>query len=213
MKKYIETLQFITHDLNSLTHIEQTQIACEAGAKWIQYRCLTKDDDALLAEINAVAEICDDWGATLIVTNHIHLNRKADIQGFHIEDMDADFVALRAQLGEDITIGGSSNTVEGLIRLAEEGADYAGCGPFNITTTKPNDFPLLGVAGYAEIVSILKEKGIALPILAVGGITLDDVDALMETGIFGIAASSAINQAENMKYAYQDFYDKVKQIS
>lgn len=212
MKKYIETLQFITHDLDSLTHIEQTQIACEAGAKWIQYRCLTKDDDALLAEINAIAEICDDWGATLIVTNHIHLNRKADIQGFHMEDMDVDFIALRAQLGEDITIGGSANTVEGLIRLAAEGVDYAGCGPFNITTTKPNDFPLLGVAGYAKIVSTLKEKSITLPVLAVGGITLDDIDALMETGIFGIAASSAINQAENMKYAYQDFYDKIKQI-
>lgn len=210
MKKYIEKLQFITHDLDSLTHIEQVQLACEAGAKWIQYRCLTKDDEALLAEINVIAEICDDWGATLIVTNHIHLNRKADIQGFHIEDMDADFLALREQLGEDITIGGSSNTVEGLIRLAAEGADYAGCGPFNITTTKPNDFPLLGVSGYAHITAALKEKGIDLPVLAVGGVTLDDVDALMETGIFGIAASSAINQAENLKYAYQDFYDKVK---
>jgi len=209
MKKYIEKLHFITHDIAGLTHIEQTQLACEAGAKWVQYRCLTKNDEELLTEINAIAEICDDWGATLIVTNHIHLNRKADIQGFHIEDMDADFTALRKQLGEDITIGGSSNTVEGLIRLAAEGADYAGCGPFNITATKPNDFPLLGVKGYTEIMSILREKEIILPVLAVGGITLDDTDALMETGIFGIAVSSAINQAAQMKYAYQDFYDKV----
>lgn len=209
MKKYIEKLQFITHDLDSLTHIEQAQLACEAGAKWIQYRCLTKSDEELLTEINAIATICDDWGATLIVTNHIHFNRKADIQGFHIEDMDADFIALRAQLGEDITIGGSAHTAEGLIRLAAEGADYAGCGPFNVTTTKPNDLSLLGISGYAQIVASLKEKGIELPVLAVGGITLDDVDALMETGIFGIAASSAINQAENLKYAYQDFYDKI----
>jgi len=211
MKKYIEHLHFITHDIDTLTHIEQTQLACEAGAKWVQYRCLTKDDEALLAEINVIAEICDDWGATLIVTNHIHLNRKADIQGFHIEDMDADFLALREQLGEDITIGGSANTVEGLIRLAAEGADYAGYGPFNLSTTKPNDFPLLGISGYAAMMSVIKEKEIILPVLAVGGVTLDDVDALMETGIFGIAASSAINQSENMKYAYQDFYDKVKQ--
>jgi thiamine-phosphate pyrophosphorylase len=209
MKKFIEKLQFITHDIAALTHIEQVQIACEAGAKWVQYRCLTKNDDELLKDINAIAEICDDWGATLIVTNHVHLNRKADIQGFHIEDMDADFIALREQLGEDITIGGSSNTVEGLIRLAAEGVDYAGCGPFKVTTTKPNNSPLLGLAGYEKIVAILKEKAIDLPVLAVGGITLEDVDALMETGIFGIASSSAINQAENMKHAYQDFYDKL----
>lgn len=209
MKKFIEKLQFITHDIDNLTHIEQAQLACEAGAKWIQYRCLTKDDKGLLEDINPIAEICDDWGATLIVTNHIHLNRKADIQGFHIEDMDADFVALRTQLGEDITIGGSSNTAEGLIRLAAEGADYAGCGPFSITTTKPNNSPLLGLRGYEQIVSVLKQKEINLPVLAVGGIKLEDVDALMATGIFGIAASSAINKAENMKEAYISFYDKI----
>lgn len=209
MKKFIEQLQFITHDIATLTHIEQAQIACGAGAKWIQYRCLTKDDEALLEDINAIAEICDDWGATLIVTNHIHLNRKADIQGFHIEDMDADFLALREHLGEDITIGGSSNTAEGLIRLATEGVDYAGCGPFNITTTKPNDFPLLGVEGYHQIKAVLAEKGIDLPVLAVGGITLNDVEPLMETGIFGIAVSSAIHQAEDMDAAYQDFYRKL----
>lgn len=212
MKKFIEKLQFITHDIPALSHIEQTRIACEAGAKWIQYRCLTKDDAALLEDINVIAEICDDWGATLIVTNHIHLNKKADIQGFHIEDMDADFVALRQQLGDDITIGGSSNTIEGLLRLAAEGADYAGCGPFSHTTTKPNNSPLLGLEGYTRIVAELREKAIDMPVLAVGGVKLDDVEALMATGVFGIAASSAINQAEDMTQAYLDFYDKIGSI-
>lgn len=210
MKKFIEKLQFITHDIEQLSHIEQAQIACEAGAKWIQYRCLTKNDEELLKDINVIAEICDDWGATLIVTDHVHLNGKADIQGFHIEDMDADFVALRELLGEAITIGGSANTVENLIRIAGEGADYAGCGPFSVTTTKPNNAPLLGFEGYKNVVAVLKEKGINLPVLAVGGISLADVEPLMETGIFGIAASAAINQAEDMKEAYLDFYAQVK---
>ena len=209
MKKFIEKLQFITHDIEQHTHIEQAQIACEAGAKWIQYRCLTKTDDELLEDINVIAEICDDWGATLIVTDHIHLNGKADIQGFHIEDMDADFKQLREELGEAITIGGSSNTVEGLLRIAAEGADYAGFGPFKVTTTKPNNAPLLGIEGYAKAMNVLKQQNIDLPVLAVGGVTLDDIDDLMKTGIFGIAASSAINQAENMREAYLDFYDKV----
>ena len=209
MKKFIEKLQFITHDIEQHTHIEQAQIACEAGAKWIQYRCLTKTDDELLEDINVIAEICDDWGATLIVTDHIHLNGKADIQGFHIEDMDADFKQLREELGEAITIGGSSNTVEGLLRIAAEGADYAGFGPFKVTTTKPNNAPLLGIEGYTKAMNVLKQQNIDLPVLAVGGITLDDIDDLLKTGVFGIAASSAINQAENMREAYLDFYDKV----
>ncbi|WP_316822048.1 thiamine phosphate synthase [Pedobacter gandavensis] len=209
MKKFVEKLHFITHDIHQHSHIEQANIACSAGAKWIQYRCLTKNDDELLKDINTIADICDDWGATLIVTDHIHLNGKADIQGFHIEDMDADFVKLREQLGEAITIGGSSNTLGGLIRLAEEGADYAGFGPFYTTTTKPNNAPLLGVEGYARAMQALKAKSIDLPVLAVGGISLSDIDPLMATGIFGIAASAAINQAEDMSAAYSAFYDNI----
>jgi len=206
MKKYIEKLHFITHDIPQSSHIEQAHVACEAGAKWIQYRCLSKADDELLADINVIAEICDDWGATLIVTNHIHLKGKADIQGFHIEDMDADFIALRKQIGEEFTLGGSANTVENLIRLANEGADYAGFGPFKVTTTKPNNSPLLGVKGYADAVEKLRAANIDLPILAVGGVTFNDIPELLATGIYGIAASSAINQAENMYEAYVDFY-------
>lgn len=209
MKKYIEKLHFITHDINQHSHVQQAQIACEAGAKWIQYRSLSKADDELLADINAIAAICDDWGATLIVTNHIHLKGKADIQGFHIEDMDADFIALRKQIGEEYTLGGSSNTVENLIRLAHEGADYAGFGPFKITTTKPNNSPLLGIEGYAKAVSQLQQTDIMLPILAVGGVSLADIPELMATGIYGIAASSAINQAEDMYEAYVDFYKAI----
>jgi thiamine-phosphate pyrophosphorylase len=209
MKKYIEKLHFITHDIPQHSHITQAQIACEAGAKWIQYRCLSKADDELLTDINAIAEICDDWGATLIVTNHIHLNGKADIQGFHIEDMDADFIALRKQLGEEYTLGGSSNTVENLIRLANEGADYAGFGPFKVTTTKPNNAPLLGIKGYVDAIEGLKKANTDLPVLAVGGVTLTDIPQLLATGIYGIAASSAINQAEDMYEAYQDFYNAI----
>ena len=206
MKKYIEKLHFITHDIPQSSHIEQVQVACEAGAKWIQYRCLSKADDGLLADINLIAEICDDWGATLIVTDHVHLKGKADIQGFHIEDMNADFIALRQQIGEEFTLGGSADTIANLVRLANEGADYAGFGPFKITTTKPNNSPLLGVKGYATAIERLNVLNIEIPILAVGGVTLGDIPQLLTTGIYGIAASSAINQAENMYEAYQEFY-------
>ncbi len=206
MKKYIEKFQFITHDIPQHTHIEQVQIACEAGAKWIQYRCLTKTDEDLLNDIAIIGETCDDWGATLIITDHIHLKGKGDIQGFHIEDMDADFTALRKLIGEEFTLGGSANTVENLIRLAKEGADYAGFGPFSITTTKPNTAPMIGYKGYAFAVEQLRIKEINLPILAVGGVNLIDIPSLMETGIYGIAASSAINQADDMYESYRDFY-------
>ncbi|MRX76754.1 thiamine phosphate synthase [Pedobacter petrophilus] len=206
--KYIEKLHYITHDIPHLTHIDQVQLACEAGAKWIQYRCLSKTDEELLTDIHAIAEICDDWGTTLIVTNHIHLNGKADIQGFHIEDMNADFIALRKLVGDDITLGGSANTIENLIRLANEGADYAGFGPFADTKTKPNNFSLLGIDGYSSAIRNLSD--LKMPVLAVGGIKIYDIEALMQTGVYGIAVSGAINFADDFIQAYQDFYEAVK---
>ncbi|MCZ4223841.1 thiamine phosphate synthase [Pedobacter rhodius] len=208
--KYIEKFQYITNDIPHLTHVEQAQNACEAGAKWIQYRCLTKADDELLNDINAIAEICDDWGTTLVVTNHIHLNGKADIQGFHIEDMGADFIALREQVGEDITLGGSANTLENLVRIAKEGADYAGLGPFAATETKPNNFPLITLEQYKRITDELRKSALSIPVVAVGGIKIYDVAALMQTGIYGIAVSGAINFADDFIEAYQDFYEAVK---
>jgi len=208
--KYIEKLHYITHDIPHLTHIEQVQNACEAGAKWIQYRCLSKADDELLKDINAIAEICDDWGTTLIVTNHINLNGKADIQGFHIEDMDADFLELRKKVGDDITLGGSANTVENLIRLAKDGADYVGFGPFAATDTKPNNYPLVTLEEYQNAIHGLKKSGLNMPVLAVGGIKIYDVETLMRTGIYGIAVSGAINFADDFIEAYQDFYEAVK---
>jgi len=209
--KYIERLHYITHDITHLSHIEQAQQACEAGAKWIQYRCLSKNDEELLKDINAIAEMCDDWGTTLIVTDHVHLNGKADIQGFHIEDMNADFMALRKLVGNDITLGGSTNTVGNLIRLAREGADYAGYGPFAETETKPNNYTLLGIEGYLQVIKELKAQSINIPVLAVGGIKTYDVEALMQTGIYGIAVSGAINFADDFIEAYQDFYTLVKE--
>lgn len=209
--KYIEKFQYITHDIPHLSHIEQAQQACEAGAKWIQYRCLSKTDEELLQDINAIAEICDDWGSTLIVTDHVHLNGKADIQGFHIEDMDADFTALRKLVGNDITLGGSANTIENLIRLASEGADYAGYGPYAVSETKANNYALIDIEAYNHTVKELQNKAIELPVLAVGGIKIYDVEALMQTGIYGIAVSGAVNFADDFIEAYQDFYSLVKE--
>ncbi|MCX2475424.1 thiamine phosphate synthase [Pedobacter sp. MC2016-05] len=208
--KYIEKLQYITHEILDLSHIEQVQLACEAGAKWIQYRCLSKNEEELLNDINVIAEICDDWGTTLIVTNHIYLNGKADIQGFHIEDSNADSIALRKLVGDDITLGGSANNVEEVIRLTEQGFDYVCLGPFSAGATNTNSLNILGIDGYLNSINQLKDLNINIPVLAAGGIKIYDVEPLMQTGIFGIAVSESIYSADDFIQAYQDFYEAVK---
>lgn len=189
------------------SHFEQAAIALEAGANWIQYRCLTKSDDELIHEINDIAAACDDWGATLILTNHYHLFNRVDVQGVHIEDFDADLKQIREFIGDEKTLGASATNMERLMQVQQTGAaDYCGYGPFAHTDTKPNDKPLLGFTGYRELE---KQHNIDIPVIAVGGIQLSDVETLLKTAIYGIAVSAAINKSLDPAGMVKAFYRKI----
>lgn len=206
MKKYISKFHYLTQDLPNRSHADQAHIACGAGANWVQYRCLTKTDSELIDEINEIAAICDDWGATLIITNHYHLLGMVDAQGVHIEDFDADFAAIREDIGDDKTLGASATNIESLLRVQATGiVDYCGYGPFAHTETKPNNKPLLGFEGYRE----LEKYAVDIPLIAVGGIQLSDVGPLMQTTIHGIAVSAAVNLAADPATALREFYKKI----
>lgn len=206
MKKYISKLHYLTQDLPHRSHLEQMHIACQAGANWVQYRCLTKSDEELISEINEIAAVCDDWGATLILTNHYHLLDRVDAQGVHVEDFEADFAAIRQHITDEKTLGASATNIEMLLRVQNTGVvDYCGYGPFAHTDTKPNNKPLLGFGGYRA----LQDQSVEIPVIAVGGIQLTDVEALIETGIYGIAVSAAINLAIDPGRAFKEFYQKI----
>lgn len=206
MKKYISKLHYITQDLPNRSHVEQVRLACEAGANWIQYRCLTKNDGELISEIHALESICDDWGATLILTKHYHLLDQVDAQGVHMEDLNADFIAIRENIGEGKTLGGSATNPEELKRLQQSGVDYAGYGPFRHTETKLNNYPLLGFDGYKNLKNLYN---IEIPVIAVGGVLVNDIEGLLQTDIYGIAASGAINLAENPAVTLKAFYNEI----
>lgn len=206
MKKYISRFHYLTQDMPARSHVEQVNIACQAGANWIQYRCLTKSDNELIAEINDVAAICDDWGATLILTQHYHLLDKVDAQGVHMESMDVDLAQIRQIIGDDKTLGTSAITVERLMKLQNAGeVDYCGYGPFAHSDAKFSSYPFLGFGGFRE----LQKYPVTLPVIAVGGIRSTDVDALMETGIAGIAVSGAVNNAADPGAMLKAFYQKL----
>lgn len=210
MQKYISKFHYLTQDLPDRTHIDQVKQACEAGANWIQYRCFSKNNEDLIDEINQIAVICDDWGTTLILTDHYHLLPLVDAQGVHMEDLHADFEFIRKEISDEKTLGASANSFEDIQRIEALGVvDYIGCGPFSITLTKPNNHPLLGVEGYKNIVQQMNSAGIEIPVLAVGGVGITDVEALLETGIYGIAVSASVNKAENPRTALKDFYKKI----
>jgi thiamine-phosphate pyrophosphorylase len=206
MKKYISKFHYLTQDIPGRSHVQQAQTACEAGANWVQYRCMSKPEDELIDEINEIAQICDDWGATLIISNHYELLDRVDVQGVHIEDLDADLVTIRKIIGEDKTLGASATNPDDLLKIQSLGVvDYCGYGPFAHTDTKPNNYALLGFEGYRK----LEKLPVEIPVIAVSGIQLQDVELLLKTGVYGIAVSGAINLSSDPAAALKAFYHKV----
>lgn len=190
-------LQFITHYTEQYSYLDAARMALEGGCRWIQLRM----KEASVEEIEAVAlrvqELCHSYKATFIIDDHVELALKLKADGVHLGKNDMPIAQARQRLGSDFIIGGTANTFEDVKRHAQSGADYIGCGPFRYTTTKKNLSPILGLDGYTSIVRQMKEAAIHLPIVAIGGITAEDIPLLLGTGIDGIALSGTILKAEH----------------
>lgn len=185
-------LQYISHFTPQISYAEGIRMALEGGCRWIQLRMKDAPAEEIIACAEEVLPLCRRHGAKFLLDDHVELVRQLDADGVHLGKNDMPVDEARKILGPDIIIGGTANTIEDIIRLHKQGADYIGCGPFRFTTTKKNLSPILGLDGYKSIVLKMKELGIDLPIVAIGGITVEDIPAVIGTGVSGIALSGAI---------------------
>ena len=191
------SLQFITHFTERYSYLDSVRIALEGGCRWIQLRMKEASTEEIIPIAKEAKAMCHKYGATFIIDDHVELVKRLGADGVHLGKNDMPISEARRILGKDFIIGGTANTFEDVRMHAEAGADYIGCGPFRFTTTKKNLSPVLGLEGYTDIVSKMKAEGINLPIVAIGGITKEDIPSLMKTGINGIALSGSILRAEN----------------
>lgn len=185
-------LQYISHFTPQISYAEGIRMALEGGCRWIQLRMKDAPAEEIIACAEEVLPLCRRHGAKFLLDDHVELVRQLGADGVHLGKNDMPVDEARKILGPDIIIGGTANTIEDIIRLHKQGADYIGCGPFRFTTTKKNLSPILGLDVYKSIVLKMKELGIDLPIVAIGGITVEDIPAVMGTGVSGIALSGAI---------------------
>ena len=198
-------LQFITHCTERYSYVDSARIALEGGCRWIQLRM--KDADESLMEETAliVQKMCKDYGATFIIDDNVHLVKKIKADGVHLGKNDMPIAEAREILGDDFIIGGTVNTFDDIIRqrTTDNGQqtlgipDYFGCGPFRFTSTKKNLAPILGLEGYENIIADMKRNNINIPLVAIGGITKDDISDILRTGVDGIALSGSVLKAEN----------------
>lgn len=188
-------VQFITHHTDHISYEDSAMLALKGGCKWIQLRVKDGTDDELMPLAQRLRGACTEYGATFIIDDRVELAEKVKADGVHLGKDDMPVPQARARLGEGFIIGGTANTLDDLRRLKRESADYAGCGPFRFTTTKQKLAPVIGLEGYRKLMASLEEENIALPVCAIGGITLQDVIPILETGIQGIAVSGAVIRA------------------
>lgn len=193
----MQKLQFITHFTERFSYIDSARMALEGGCKWIQLRMKDASMDEWLETGAEVNRLCKAHNATFIIDDHVELVKKLGADGVHLGKKDMPVDEARRMLGKGYIIGGTANTFEDIVMHAERGADYIGCGPFRFTTTKKGLAPVLGIEGYRRLIGQMKNTGLSLPVIAIGGITVADIPAIMETGVSGIALSGTVLNAEN----------------
>lgn len=205
MKNDNYRLQFITHYNERYSYEDSAKIALDGGCRWIQLRIKDPEEKFLEQMALRVQSMCREYGATFIIDDNVLLAKKIGADGVHLGKNDMPVAQARQILGEKFIIGGTVNSFEDILYHLKNGTpDYFGCGPFRFTSTKKNLAPVLGVEGYRDIVLKMREKGIDIPLVAIGGITKEDISQLLECGVSGIALSGSIINAENPVWEMAD---------
>ncbi len=198
-------LQFITHYNDRYDYLSGAKEALEGGCRWIQLRVKDQPNSYVEPLGRELLTLCREFGATFIIDDRAELVRQIGADGVHLGKNDMSIEQARQILGAEAIIGGTANTIDDIVELDREGANYIGLGPFRYTTTKSALSPILGLEGYREIVAGCRERGVDLPIVAIGGITAEDVEAIVDCGVTGIALSGTILEAVSPREMTQQF--------
>lgn len=190
-------LQFITHPSKRYSIVEQVKMVLEGGCKWIQLRMKEATDEEVKAVAEELIPLCKEADAILVINDRVELVKEMEVTGVHLGKKDMPVAEARNLLEGGPIIGATANTAGDIFALKGIDVDYVGLGPFHYTTTKENLSPILGLEGYRKIMKEIREAGVQLPVVAIGGITLEDIDDVMATGVNGVAISGAIINAEN----------------
>ena len=190
----IPKLHYISQGTSPKEHLENIQKACNAGAELVQLRLKGVSEKKLLKFAHEAREITSHFQTRLIINDHYKIAKEVKADGVHLGKTDSCPTVARKYLYTWQLIGGTANTLQDCETLIEKEVDYISLGPFRFTETKENLPAVLGLNGYAAIMDVLKSE---TPIISVGGITTEDVTAILETGISGIAVSGAITRDFN----------------
>jgi thiamine-phosphate pyrophosphorylase len=195
-------LQYISQGTTATEQITNIQEALDAGCDWIQLRFKNASTEEIKVLSKQVKEMCLSYTATFIINDHPHIAKEINADGVHLGLQDMPVAEAKKIIGDKI-IGGTANTLSDVLKRVDEGCSYIGLGPFRFTTTKEKLSPVLGLEGYKKIMDELEQRQIKMPVYAIGGIVLEDIQAIMQTGMYGIAVSGNITNHPDKRFLVQ----------
>ena len=185
-------------DLNTL--IQKTKSAIEGGAFMVQYRSKIQDRDVKMQQCAAILRLCREYEIPCIVNDDVDMCRILEADGVHLGEKDDNIAEVRHILGDDAIIGSSCyDQLDRAKSAQKEGASYVAFGAMFPTSTKPN-------APRATL-ALLKEakREIQIPIVAIGGITVNNAHDVIKTGIDAIAVINSLYEAKSIKETAETF--------
>jgi len=186
--------------------LEKVETACRSGVTIIQLREKNLTTNQYYQLAKQVKEITDAYQVPLIIDDRLDVCLAVDAAGLHIGDDELPVSVARKVLGPDKILGVTAKTVKRALEAETWGADYLGTGAIFPTTTKENA-PI-------TLISTLKTicQTVAIPVVAIGGLTSENIDQLVDTGIAGVAVVRDLMQAEDIEAKTQAFLTKLDDI-
>lgn len=186
--------------------LEKVETACRSGVTIVQLREKNLTTNQYYQLAKQVKEITDAYQVPLIIDDRLDVCLAVDAAGLHIGDDELPVSVARQVLGPDKILGVTAKTVKRALEAEEGGADYLGTGAIFPTTTKKNA-PI-------TLISTLKTicQRVAIPVVAIGGLTSENIDQLIDTGIAGVAVVRDLMQAEDIEAKTKAFLTKLDDI-
>lgn len=206
-------LQFITNSKTVDGTIAQALQALAGGCRWVQVRMKDADDATVSEVVKTLLPKFNEHNAKLIIDDRVDLVKKLGAHGVHLGQNDMSPIVARVVLGDEKIIGFTVNNIRHAQEAISAPIDYIGMGPWRFTTTKQKLAPILGAEGIKSIVSYLHQNDVSVPVVAIGGITIDDVPEVMATGVSGVAISGEIAKADNPIEQTKRFIESLKQYT
>ena len=194
------------HWLNGRTLIDQVREAIDGGATFIQLREKELDEERFEQEAREIGALCRERHIPFVLDDNVMLAKKVGADGVHVGQSDMEAGNVRSLIGPDRILGVSAQTVEQALRAEQAGADYLGVGAVFPTGSKDDATEV----SYDTVKAIV--EAVSIPVIAIGGITKDNVGELSGTGIAGVAVISAIFAKENIPEATAELKTAVERM-